>query len=264
MKKNMTSHKNTISAVIIAKNEAKMIGDAIKSLSFADEVLVIDTGSTDKTEELSKKLGARVLSYTTGKTFSDWRNFGLRAAKGDWILYIDGDERVSSALQSEICGIVQNSNPHSFAYAIPRSNVIFGKEFRHGGWWPDYVKRLFKKSELTKWNGDLHEEPVFEGKLELLQNYLLHIKHETVFEMVEKTNKWSAIEGTLMFEANHPPMNIARFLTGMFREFWKRMILERAFLDGKEGIIMAVYQVFSRFCSYTKLWELQISHKNKS
>lgn len=264
MKKDTKLVKKQISVVIIVKNEAKMISDAIHSVSFADEVLVIDTGCTDSTVDISKKLGARVVSYTTGKTFSDWRNFGLKQAQGDWILYIDGDERVSKALATEILTIVNSPHSQAFAYAIPRSNYIFGKEFRHGGWWPDYVKRLFKKSEFKKWEGNLHEEPIFKGTLEHLKNHLTHIKHETIFEMVEKTNTWSAIEGKLMFEAGHPPMNIIRFCTGMFREFWRRMIRERAYLDGKEGIIMAIYQVFSRFCSYTKLWELQITHKNKS
>ena len=264
MKKNIKKDTQTLSVVIIAKDEAPLIGDALLSLSFSDEVIVVDTGSTDKTEEIARKHGARVVKFTQGKTFSDWRNFGLKNAKSDWILYIDADERVPNALSAEIKAIIGNSNPQSFAYAIPRSNIIFGKEFRHGGWWPDYVKRLVKKSELKSWQGELHEEPVFSGTLSHLSNYLLHIKHETIFEMVEKTNKWSAIEGKLMFDAHHPKMNIIRFITGMSREFWQRMIKERAFLDGKEGIIMAIYQVFSRFCSYTKLWELQISKENQA
>lgn len=256
--------KKTISVIIIAKNEASMIVPAIESASFADEVLVIDTGSTDTTPALSKKSGARVVNYTTGKSFSDWRNFGLKEAHGEWIVYLDADERISKALATEIQSIVSAQKPSSYAYAIPRSNEIFGKEFRHGGWWPDYVKRFYKRSELKKWVGDLHEEPVFEGPMNHLENHLVHIKHETIFEMVEKTNYWSAIEGRLMFEAHHPQMNVVRFMSGMFREFWKRMIVHMAFLDGKKGIIMAMYQVFSRFCSYTKLWELQIQSKNKS
>lgn len=248
-----------ITAVIITKNEEKMLPGCLKTLNWADEILVVDTGSTDKTISIAKKHNARVVK-TNKKTFPEWRNIGLKEAKGNWIFYVDADERVPEKLKSEIKSVVEESNSTSW-YAIPRSNVIFGREFRHGGWWPDHVKRLFKKESLKKWVGNLHEEPVTEGEMGYLENYLMHDKHEDIFEMVEKTNKWSAIEGQLMFDAKHPPMNITRFLTGMFREFWYRMIVKKAFLDGGEGVIMAIYQVFSRFCSYAKLWELQIENE---
>lgn len=250
-----------ITAVVIAKNEELMLPSCLKTLSWADEMLVIDTGSTDKTVQIARKAGARVVEFKTGKSFAQWRNKGLAEAKSTWIFYIDADERVPVALQNEIQQRCREESRFSW-YAIPRSNKIFGKEFRHGGFWPDYVKRLFLRSDLKKWTGDLHEEPVTQGEMGYLDNHLLHDKHETVFEMVEKTNKWSAIEGRLMLEANHPPMNILRFCTAMFREFWYRMVRKAAFLDGPEGIIMAMYQVFSRFCSYAKLWELQINRKD--
>lgn len=261
MQKTSTNKKHSITAIIIAKDEEKVIAGAIKTLDFVDEVLVVDTGSQDKTMRISKEAGATVVSDTKGKSFPDWRNFGLAQAHSEWVLYIDADERVPSALATEIKSIVSAEKGEYSAYAIPRSNFIFKREFRHGGWWPDYVKRLYKRSSLKKWEGDLHEEPIFEGELGHMTNHLIHQKQETIFEMVEKTNRWSVIEGQLMFDAHHPPMNVLRFCTGMWREFWYRMIVNQAFLDGKEGIIMAIYQVFSRFCSYAKLWELQIAQK---
>lgn len=253
-----------ISAVIIAKDEEKMLPACLASLSWVDEIVLIDTGSTDKTVAIAKKHGARVIPYLAGKSFSDWRNKGLREASGRWIFYIDADERVPKKLAQEMRSLALNQMKGSFDwFVIPRSNTIFGRQFRHGGWWPDYVKRFFKRSHLEKWTGLLHEEPVVKGEMGYLKNYLLHEKNETVFEMVEKTNKWSAIEGQLMFDAKHPPMNIPRFMTAMFREFWYRFITKRGFLDGWEGIIMGMYQVFSRFCSYAKLWELQLHSKGK-
>jgi hypothetical protein len=131
---------------------------------------------------------------------------------------------------------------------------------KHGGWWPDYVKRLYLKKFLKGWRGDLHEEPEIKGELGHLKNPLVHIKHNKLEEMVEKTNKWSAVEARLMYEANHPQMNVARFCSAMFREFWLRAVRHKAFLDGGEGVIYAVYQVFSRFISYAKLWEMQINN----
>lgn len=244
-----------ISAVIIAKNEQKMIEWCLKSLSWVDEVVVVDTGSIDKTAEISKKYKARVVKYLSGKNFSDWRNKGLKEAKGKWILYVDADERISDKLRNEIRRIVQKDDCQ--AYAIPRINYVLGKKLMHGGFYPDYQKRLFHKSALQKWTGDVHEEPEFKGKLGHLKNPMIHQKHETIAEMVEKTNGWSEIEARLMFEAHHPPMNILRFCSAMWREFYYRMVKNMAFLDGKVGIIFALYQVFSRFVSYAKLWEMQ-------
>jgi hypothetical protein len=115
-----------------------------------------------------------------------------------------------------------------------------------------------KKASLIAWEGDLHEQPKYKRKLGYLEHPLIHRKHDNLEEMVEKTNDWSAIEARLMFEANHPPMNVARFISAMFREFWLRMIKKRAFFDGSVGIIYAIYQTYSRFVSYAKLWEMQI------
>lgn len=264
-----------LSTIIIAKNEEKMLPECLKSLKWVSknngEVLLIDTGSTDQTIKIAKKFGARVVSYKSGKTFSDWRNKGAREAKGEWILYIDADERVTKELREEIDsrlrgndGIGGDDEEVPTAYAIPRINIVLGQKLKHGGFYPDYQKRLFKKDKFEKWTGDLHEEPLYSGELGQLDNPMIHDKHETLSEMVEKTNKWSNIEGKLMFEAGHPEMNILRFLTAMFREFWYRMISKRAFLDGKVGIIFAIYQVFSRFVSYAKLWELQIKNESSN
>lgn len=245
----------TVTGVIIAKNEEKMIGEALRSISWVDDLLVIDSGSEDKTILVSKKAGARV-ETSNGKNFSEWRNKALKEAKGDWILYIDADERVTNELKEEIIKAI--NSPKCTAYAIPRKNIILAQEFRFGGQRPDYVKRLYKKESLKKWEGDLHEEPIFEGEMGHLKNSLTHIKHEDFSEMIDKTNLWSEVEAKLMFDNHHPPMTISRFLSAIFREFWKRMILQLAFLDGPKGIMYAMYQVFSRFVSYTKLWELQL------
>ena len=251
---------NLLSVVIIAKNEEKKISDCLESVKWADEVIVVDTGSTDKTLELASKLGVKVFSKNDG-SYSDWRNYGLKKVKSDWVLYVDADERVSEELQGEIQEKIKTQDWQEdkiFSYAIPRVNIILGKQLSHGGWWPDYVKRLFKKDKLNKWEGELHEEPIFEGKLGLLEKPLIHLKHDNFSEMVEKTNKWSEIEAKLMYKSKHPPMTTFRFLSAIFREFWLRMIQQQAYLDGAEGVMYAIYQVFSKFISYAKLWEMQL------
>lgn len=259
--------KKKLSVIIIAKDEEEKIGDCLKSVKFADEIILVDTGSKDKTVDIAKKRGAKIVKYTKG-SYSDWRNRGLEEAGGEWVLYVDADERVTPSLRDEVIQLINKAINQYSAYAIPRKNIILGREMKYGGWWPDYVKRLYKKKSLKKWVGDLHEEPVIsskgrsasggEGKMGHLGNPLIHIKHDNLSEMIEKTNKWSEVEARLMYKANHPRMNIPRFFSAMFREFWLRMIRHKAFLDGGEGIIYAFYQVYSRFISYAKLWELQL------
>jgi hypothetical protein len=187
---------------------------------------------------------------------------GAKSAVNNWLFYIDADERCTPELKEEVSLIVsQYRIIVSSAYAVPRRNFIFGQEFKHSGQYPDYQKRLFKKSALKKWSGDVHEEPEFVGDLGHLKNPLIHLKQITIQEMVEKTDKWSEIEAELMFAAHHPPMNVIRFGSAVVREFWLRMIIQTAFLDGPKGIIYAFYQVFSKFVSYSKLYELQLKTK---
>jgi glycosyltransferase involved in cell wall biosynthesis len=255
-----------LSVVVIAKDEEKMIGDCLQSVKWADEIVVVDHGSIDKTAEIARQNGARVikLARESKPNYSKPRNIGLKESKGEWVLYLDADERISKDLQKEIILLINKNSPSLSAYAIPRENVIFGKVFRHGGWWPDYVKRLYKKDKLKGWKGKLHEEPIYKGSsIGHLSNPIKHIKHETLSEMIEKTNNWSEIEGRLMYESGHPKMNVFRFLGAMWREFYKRMIKGMAFLDGPEGVIMAMYQVYSKFISYAKLWEMQEKSKLK-
>lgn len=251
--------KTTITACVIAKDNQNIITDCLESLTWADEVLLVDTGSTDMTVDIAKRLGARVVHYKKG-SYNDWRNKGLKEANGEWILYIDSDERVTDKLRDEVTSITKSTN--YVAFAIPRKNRIFGKEFKYGGEYPDYQRRLFRKSKLKKWTGELHEQPVIDGDLGYLSSHILHLKHNNLSDMVTKTNWWSEKEAKLMFDANHPPMNVRRFVSAMVREFWDRMIKKKGYKDGPEGIIYSLYQVFSKFVSYAKLWEMQVHGKN--
>jgi len=195
-------------------------------------------------------------------SFSDRRNFGAKKANGEWLFYVDADELVTPALRKELKSKIQNLKSKINAYAIPRINILLGQEMKHGGWWPDYVIRLIRKESLKGWKGELHEQPEIKGEVGKLVNPLIHNSHRNLKEMVEKTNEWSEIEAKLMFGKDHPPVNLPRFGTAMFREFWYRAIIKKGFLDGPVGVIEIIYQVFSRFVSYAKLWELQITNHN--
>lgn len=249
-----------ISVVIISKNDEKKFTGCLESVRWADEIIVVDNGSVDRTPDIAKKYADKVI-FAPFAGFSELRKLGLKNSTGKWLLYVDTDERVPAQLKKEVLQITERKIKDSgfSAFAIPRKNIIFGKEFEWGGWWPDYVKRLFKRDKLVSWRGELHEEPDFEGKMGYLKSPLIHLKHDNISEMVEKTNKWSEVEAELMYSAKHPNMNVLRFFSAAFREFWLRFIVKKGFMDGSEGIIYSFYQIFSKVVSYAKLWEMQLT-----
>lgn len=256
--------KINLSVVIIAKNEEKLIGRAIKSVSWADEVVVLDTGSVDKTPRIARKLGARVVKMpTTRLAFSRWRTAGIKHARGRWVFYLDADEECLPALKKEMKKITSSSPKERkngqlvTAYAIPRENFYLGKRVRWGGAWPDYVKRLFWKETLKRWRGKLHEEPVFKGEMGLLESPMRHYTHRDLTSMLNKTIGWSQLEAEALYEAGHPPMTWWRFFRIMLTELWERGIKKQGFRDGTVGVIEVIFQMFSRFVTYARLWELQ-------
>jgi hypothetical protein len=230
-----------ISVIIIQGGnfDRDLYGKCLESVSFADELIKIETGDLKG-------------------SFSDFRNLGAKKAKNEWLLYVDTDEIVTPELKESILNVV-NSDEFS-AYAIPRRNIVLGREMKHCGLWPDYVLRLIKKDKLIGWIGELHEQPKISGKISHLKEPFIHKKHDNLSEMVDKTNRWSEVEAKLMFEAHHPPMNFFRFASAAMREFWLRMIVQTAFMDGVPGIIYGIYQVYSRLISYSKLWEMQLNN----
>lgn len=248
-----------ISFVIIAKNAEDLIKGCIRSIiDLAGEIIVIDNLSEDETAKVAKKF-KKVKVYKKEGDFSQLRNFGKEKAKGDWIFYIDTDERLTSELKKEILEKIKNTKYSAFA--IPRQNYLLGFKVRYGGWWPDYVVRLIKKQDLVRWEGKLHEQPRIRGEVAKMESCLLHYTHRTLEEMVEKTNKWSEIEARLLFEASHPPVTWWRFLSIGLRELYFRGIKNMGFLDGLPGIIEIIYQTYSRMITYAKLWEMQIKKK---
>lgn len=238
----MKNSKLKISAIVLVGKDAdqELLSRCLKSISWCGEVLKVETKGVSG-------------------SFSEWRNYGAKKAKNKWLLYVDADEEVTESLKDEINNEIELAE--FSGYAIPRRNFIWGREMKHCGLYPDYVLRLIKKNKLVGWQGKLHEQPKILGEIKHLKNPLIHRKHNNLSEMVEKTNKWSEIEAKLMFDAQHPEMNLIRFFTAGFREFWKRMVVQTAFLDGAKGTIYGLYQVFSKLVSYSKLWEMQIKTK---
>ncbi len=250
-----------LTSIVITKNEAEMIRDCLLSLKFSDEIIVVDTGNSDKTNVIAQHYKARIIK-SSGSDYSKFRNDGLTAASGDWVLYIDADERVTPLLRKEISETIATSSLVS-AYALLRQNLYLGREMHFGGWGGDYVIRLFQKPKLKHWQNPLHEEPVIEGELGKLIHPLVHISHRDLSSMLDKTLNFTKYEAQLRLNANHPLMVPWRFVRVMASEFWLRFIQLSAWRDGVEGVIDGMFQVFNSFVIYARLWEMQIDAKSR-
>jgi len=248
------SQKKRISAIIIVRNESVRIASCVANLSFADEIIVIDNGSTDTTPEIIKKLPVTVIKDNS-RSFSDLRNTGAKNATGEWLLYVDADETVTSQLQKEIVSVV--NKPSASAFFIPRQNYFLQTS------WPrkDGMIRLIEKSKLVRWEGIIHEHPIINGDIKSLKQCFTHNTHRNLGEMVEKTNEWSEYEAQLRFSSDHPPVTWWRFFRVMMTEFFRYFIQDGGWKAGTVGLIESMYQSFSIFITYAKLWEMQEKQK---
>jgi len=245
---------NSLTAIIIAKNAENLIVDCIESVSFADEVIVIDNTSSDRTVDVARRMKVKVIEASTD-SFAAQRNRGLKEAKGEWVFYIDTDERVTNSLRENIKYQISNIKYLNFsAYRITRQNFYFGNHP-----WPkqEHLERLFKKSHLKEWYGKLHESPKVEGKIGDLEGLLLHYTHRDLTSMLEKTIQWSQVEAQLRFDAHHPPMTWWRFFRVIATGFYDSYITQEGYRAGTVGLIESIYQAFSMFITYARLWELQ-------
>ena len=241
-----------ISAIIIAKDSAESIAKTLDSVSFCDQVIVVNNDSKDNTAKIAMDKKAEVFDYS-GDNFSEIRNFGLKKAEGDLVLYVDSDEIISEALKTEILKILKGDFLKS-SYFVMRKNFYFGNYQ-----WPkeEKIERLFLKSALKGWQGRIHESPMVLGEKGMLKGYLLHYTHKDLTSMLNKTIEWSKIEADLRFRSNHPKMTWWRFPRVMITAFFDSYFKKRGYKAGTIGVIESIFQAYSAFTTYARLWEMQ-------
>lgn len=243
----------TISAIVIARNEADMISNCLETLKWCDEVVVVDNQSSDHTGEIAQHWGARVIEGQGD--FATLRNLGLQKCKADWLLYIDADERVIPTLAKEIRAAMVDST-HS-ALSVSRSNVLYGHLLVHGGWNQDRVVRLFRREKLLKWSGAVHEHAEVEGTSGELKTQLLHLTHRNVIDGLIKSSHWTPIEAQLLFESGIPKVKATTIMRKGVMEVWRRIVVKRGYQDGVAGWVEALVQGINRMLVYMQVWELQ-------
>jgi len=246
-----------VSVVVNTLNEETNLVRVLESVKWADEIIIIDDKSDNHFLELVKPFTNKMFVHQL-TDFASQRNVGLAHAKGDWILYIDPDERVTKELADEIRSIIATDKPgQPVAYAIPRRNFFLGKEQKQVGGWPDYVVRLLKKDTCEGWQGKVHEQPHYQGSLGHLKQPFIHQTHMDITSMTQKTLAWSQLEAALRLQVGHPRMTSWRFLRMLLTTLFDWYIKKGGYKGGTEGTIESIFQTFSVFFSYAHLWELQ-------
>jgi glycosyltransferase involved in cell wall biosynthesis len=249
----MSPKKISLSVIVIAKNEEARVGDCLDAVQFASERLVLDNGSTDKTSDIAKSRGAEVKTLRSDD-FAELRNKAAKLAHGEWILYIDADEKVSTLLAENIkktIGMWKAGDASGFE--ILRENYYLGRRWPKSEW----MLRLFRAEKFNGWHGALHETPQILGSVGRIDGLLIHNTHRTLVEMVEKTNEWSEIEARLRLVSDHPQISWWRLLRVMGTGFWNSFVVQGGWRVGTVGWIESIYQGFSMFITYAKLWEMQ-------
>jgi len=245
---------NKISAVVSVFNEEKKIEKCLRSLVFADEIIVIDNGSTDRTVELAKKFTDKIFSQENDLLKIDiQKNFGFEKATYNWILSIDADEEVSSKLAEEIKEKIENSVN---GYYIPRKNIIFGKWIRHSGWYPDFQLRLFRKGKGSFTKSHVHESLSLNGKADYLKNELIHYNYDSVSQFFQKAiNVYIPSEAKNYLDKGYI-FSYADVIRFPLKEFLSRFFLRKGYKDGFYGLVLAMLMAFYHFLVFVNIWEL--------
>ena len=240
-----------LSVIIITKNEATHIAACLASVSFADEIIVLDSGSTDGTVELARSLGAQVHQSGDWPGFGPQKNRALALATKDWVFSIDADERVTPALREEIIETLRA--PQRNGYEVLRLSEFCGKPIRHSGWWPDPILRLFRR-ESGKFNDVLVHESVTlaDGKPDRLHSHLLHYPHPTLDSLIDKVNRYSGEAAKMMF-AEGERAGLPKIVLHSVWTFIRIYFLRLGFLDGRHGFVLAATAASGNFLRYSKL-----------
>ncbi|CAI2017267.1 putative glycosyl transferase [Serratia fonticola] len=256
------SHRNSLSVVMIAKNEAELLSKCLQSVAWADEIIVLDSGSTDGSVALAESLGAKVFTHT------DWQGFGKQRQKAqsyatqDYVLMIDADERVTPELRHSIEQVLAKADDN-VVYSLGRRNLFLGRFMRHSGWYPDRVNRLYA-NQRYRYNDDLVHESLNTGgaKVVPLQGDLLHLTCRDFFAFQRKQLHYAEQWAIQRHQAGKR-CGYLSILTHTLGAFCKTWLLRAGFLDGKQGLLLAVVNAQYTFNKYAALWALGRNYSEK-
>lgn len=243
-----------LSVVILTKNEEALLGRCIASVPFAAEVVVVDSGSTDRTCELAAGLGARVVHEPWTGHFGDQRNRGDGHATCGWVLQLDADETVSPELAAELTAFLAAPPAGVAAARMPRKELIFGRWIEHGGWYPQYKLRLYRAGAGC-WEGRVHEGyHGYPGVPHTFGHPILHDSYKDIQTFIDKFNRYSSLDAEAAF-AEGKRFSLWKLLFQPLERFFGRYIVHRGYKDGTHGFVIALLVGLNYFMRYLKLWE---------
>ena len=246
----------TLSVIVIAKDEEASIARTLESVAFADEVVVVDSGSTDRTVAIARELGAKVTMTADWPGFGPQKNRALDLATGDWVLSLDADEWLTAESAEEIRRVVSANDAEVVAYRMPRRSSFCGRFLRHSGWWPDYVLRLFRRGRARFSDDMVHERVIADGKIETLSLPIMHETFVDLEDLVDKMNRYST-HGARQLQREGKSSSLVEAIARALWEFFRTYVLRAGFLDGREGFMLAWATAEGTYYRYAKLMRLQ-------
>ena len=238
-----------VSVALITRNEGHNIRDCLRSVAWADEIIVVDQASTDGTADLAREAGARVIEAPDWHGFGHQKNIAVDACTGDWILSVDADERIPASLAREIRTAVATATVAAFE--IPRSSSFCGRFMKHGGWADDRVLRLFRRGSGRFSPDRVHERLLVEGAVGRLATPMLHYSVRALEDALDKVNRYST-EGALMLAQRGARPSLLGALAHGFASFVRTYIVRRGFLDGGHGLMLAIANAEGSYYRYVK------------
>lgn len=243
----------SISVTVIALNEERDLPRCLASLGFADEIILVDSGSTDRTVEIAQKMGAKVV-VEPWRGYGAQKNFAMSQAKSAWVLNVDADEVVTPELRDEILSEINSANSAA-GYAVARKTYYMGRWIKYGGWYPNYVTRLARKDKSSWTEPNVHEELVVEGELRQLRNPMLHYTFSDIADQV-RTNMKYARQGALDLRSRGASPSYAKLLLKPLGKFFETYVFKRGFMDGLPGFIISINAAHSMFLKFAYLMEM--------
>jgi glycosyltransferase involved in cell wall biosynthesis len=244
----------SLSVVIITKNEEANLTRTLQSVAWADEIVIVDSGSTDRTREIAQSFHAKFF-VEEWKRFAAQKNSALQKASGDWVLSLDADEEVAPALSEEIRQTLA-ANPSATGFWIPRKNFFLGRWIRHGGFYPDPKLRLFRRGAGQFEERLVHEDIRISGPTAQLHNHLLHHAYPTLESYLEHMNRYSSLGAEMAVAANRRAgFSFLDIVVRPRLTFFYNYFLRAGFLDGREGLLLHLYHANYVSWKYAKAWE---------
>ncbi len=247
-----------LSAIILTTNEESNIKRCLDSLPKDIEILIVDSGSTDRTIEIASGYGVKILKKKLDN-FSAQRNYGSDQAANRWALFLDADEELSPELKNKLGSLIGNTEG-IIGYDIRRWNYVLGKRMTHC-WTPDHVLRLFDKDQ-ARYEGEIHERAVSKGKVKRIEEPILHYTFQSVAGYFDKINRYSTVEAERLYQARSP-FRQGMLVSRSWAMFTQTLLGRKGLLDGTRGLILAIMEAVLSFLTYSKLYEMYEKEKNK-